>query len=209
MSDWYRKITWTEGDEEYFFQKLKRAKVYNRPQYLRIQAVTLIDTNQNNLLDIAEKLLNKLLNDYPDDKLGRSATFYSLGDIYKFRQDYTTAIRYYKEALDFEKIFSNVQTMAYLGYSELIIKTNQTNLYYIVEELLKSKLSELAFPIVKYKVYSILSIINKQNQNLEQAKEYTVLTEQYANEQTSGLRYHKYLGLVKKRDNWLDQLVGD
>ncbi|MDU1903312.1 MAG: hypothetical protein E6772_00905 [Dysgonomonas sp.] len=209
MSDWYRKKTWTKEDEEYFYQKLKRAREYGRPQYLRIQAITLIDTHENDLLDVAEILLNKILEDYPENKLERSSAFHSLGDIYKLHEDYATAINYYKEAIDFEKKFPNVRTMAYLDYSELIIKTNQENKYNAIEKLLKSKLLELVFPIEKYKVCSILSIINKHNGKLTQAKEYAVLAEQYANEQTSGFRYHKYLGVVKERDNWLDQLVID
>jgi len=207
MADWYRNTTWTKDYEEYFFQKLKRAREYCRPQYLRIQAITLIDTQEDDLLEVAEILLNKILKDYPENKLDRSSTFHSLGNIYKLRQDYIKAISYYNEALDFEKIFPNVHTMAYLDYSELIIKTNQILLYHIVEDILKSKLSGLTFPAEKYKVYSILSIINKHNEKLIQAKEYAALAEQYANQQTSGFRYHQYLGVVKDRDDRLDQLM--
>lgn len=207
MSDWYRKTTWTREDEEDFFQRLGRAREYNRAQYLRIQAITFIETQQENLLKVAEMLLNKILKDYPENKLDRGLSFYALGDIYKFHKHFTKAIDYYKQALDFEKIFPNVITKAYLNYSELIIKTGQINLYNTVEDILKSKLSDLAFPIEKYKVYSFLSIINKQNENLEQAKKYAILAEQSANEETSGFRYHKYLGVVEERDNWLDQFI--
>lgn len=209
MSDWYRNMTWAKENEEYFFQKLRRAKEYNRPQYLRIQAITLLRTQESNLLEVAEILLNKILTDYPENKNERSSTYYSLGEIYKSRQDYIIAIDYYKKALDFEEIFPNIRTMAYLDYSELIIKINKTELYHTVEDILKSKLSDLVFPIEKYKVYSILSIINKYDENVTQAKEYAALAEQYANEQTSGFRYHKYLGVVKERDNWLDKLVNN
>lgn len=207
MSDWYRKTTWTKDDEEDFFQRLRRSREYNKPQYLRIQAVTLIETLQLELLEVAEVLLNKVLDDYPENNLDRGHAFYSLGDIYRLNKSYVKAIDYYKQAFDFEKIFPNVRTMAYLNYSELIIKTGQVNLYNVVEDILNPKLSNLTFPIEKYKVYSILSIINKQNKNLKQAKEYAMLAEQFANKETSGLRYHKYLGVVKERDNLLDQLI--
>lgn len=63
------------------------------------------------------------------------------------------------------------------------------------------------FPIEKYKGYSILSIINNHKHNIEQAKHFAVLAEQNANKGSSGLRYHKYLGIVKNRDSWLDKLV--
>ena len=76
-----------------------------------------------------------------------------------------------------------------------------------VEKLLLDRYSELRFPIEKYKVNSILSIINANNGRQEQAKKYADIAEQFATAETSGLRYHKYLGIVKERDTWLDKLV--
>ena len=41
----------------------------------------------------------------------------------------------------------------------------------------------------------------------EKAKEYAVLADKNASAETSGLRYHKYLGIVTKRDSLLEYLV--
>jgi hypothetical protein len=43
MSDWYRQKTWSKSQEEYFFQKLGRARKDGRAQYLKVQAIELID----------------------------------------------------------------------------------------------------------------------------------------------------------------------
>ena len=59
MADWYRCKTWSKTDEENFFIKLNRAKKDNRAQYLKIQAVELVETKDLKLLDFAETLLQK------------------------------------------------------------------------------------------------------------------------------------------------------
>jgi hypothetical protein len=130
-----------------------------------------------------------------------------LGDIWQFRNNYMKAIEYYKEAIDFELIFPNVRTQAYMSYSELVIKTQKTDLYNIVEKMISEKITSSLFPIEKYKGYSILSIINNYKDNAEKALYFKELAEQNANKQTSELRYHKYLGVVKEKESWLDRLV--
>jgi len=209
MTEWYRRKTWTEDDEKEFFAKLARARKDGRAQYLKIQALELVETKELKLLDIAESLINRLFTDYPDEKFEKAQSLYTLGEIYEIRGYFEKAIQYFKQAIDFERVYPQVITPAYLNYSELIVKTNKTKLFDDVETIILNRLSQnlISFPIEKYKQYSILSIINKYKHNSEQAKEYERLAEKYANEKTSGLRYHKYLGLVKERDNWLDRLL--
>ena len=69
MTDWYRRKTWTKTDEEEYFDRLGRARKDGRAQYLRVQAIELIETKEDNLLSVAETLLNKILTDYPDNEL--------------------------------------------------------------------------------------------------------------------------------------------
>ena len=108
--------------------------------------------------------------------------------------------------MDFEKVYPNV-TQAYLAYSELVVKTGETTSFEEVEQILLERQISLMFPNEKYKVNSLLSIINKHKNRHEEAKRFAELAEQTANAETSGLRYHKYLGVVKDRDTWLDKLV--
>jgi tetratricopeptide (TPR) repeat protein len=207
MTDWYRRKTWTKTDEEEFFAKLGRARKEGRPQYLKIQAIELLHTKDKELLKVAETLLSKMLTEYPNDKFNKGAALHTLGDIYKQIGDERTAIGYYKQSLDFETIYPNVKTQAYLDYAELIIKTKDTSKYKELEKLLLERHPGLLFPIEKYKVNSILSIINKHNDKQDQANFYAELAEQNANAETSGLKYHKTLGVVTDRETWLDKLV--
>ena len=207
MTEWYRRKTWTKIDEEEFFTKLGRARLFNRAQYLRAQAIELVYTKNNELLKVAETLLKKILLEYPDDNSNRGCVLYTLGEIYKLNGNYNLAIDFYKQALDFEQVFPSAITQAYLNYSELIVKTNKTEFFKELEEILLAGYSGLLFPIEKYKVNSILSILNTFKGQKEKAKQYAALAEQYAIAETSGLRYHKSLGLVDKRDTWFDNLV--
>lgn len=209
MADWYRQKRWSTEEEEYFFTKLGRARKDGRAQYLKIQAIELVETKDEKLLEVAESLINKLFSEYPDDRFNRPGALFTLGNIYQLRNNYEKAIEYYKEAIDFEIVYPQVQTQAYIYYTELVIKTKKTHLYHIVEKIITEKMSKnhFIFPVEKYKAFSILSIINSHNKNAEQARYFEDLAEQNANQETSGLRYHKYLGVVKKRDSWLDKMV--
>ena len=207
--DWYRKKTWTKKDEEEFFLKLKRAHGVKRPQYLRIKAVSLIDTKKSELYSVAEFLLLKLLEEYPDVRTEKSLAYNLLGEIFLFRSDLNSAIGYFKKSIAFEKEFPNVKTSSYLDYSELIIKNRKTEHYQYVKELITSRIDSVIFPVEKYKLASILSIIYKSEDSPELAKKYAEIAEENAKRDTSGLSHYrkKHLGLVKERTKWLDDQV--
>ncbi|MGN7784464.1 hypothetical protein ACTJIJ_08055 [Niabella sp. 22666] len=209
MVDWYRRKTWTKADEEEYFAKLARARKDGRAQYLRIQAIELIETKDKNLLAVAESLLNKILIDYPDNRIEKSQTFNSLGEIYKRREDYETALEYFQKSLDFEKEFPNVITTAYLNFSETVIRAEKTELYVKVENLLTEKINQdtLKFPIQNYVMYSVMAIIAEYKGNWEQVKIYASLAEKNATKQTNSLwnPQKKKIGIVKERIKWLDK----
>ncbi len=207
MTEWYRRKSWRQDDQEEFFLKLSRARKTSRAQYLRVQAIELVETKNPNLLKIAESLLNKMLTDYPDDNFNKASAFKTLGDIYKLNGDFEKAIDFYKQTIDFELTYPQVQTGAYLDYCELIIKMSKTVFYMKVKTLLLEELPAQFFPVVKYKIYSILSVISRFENEPEQAEYYKNLANQNADAKTSGLRYHKYLGLVNEKDTVLDRLV--
>jgi tetratricopeptide (TPR) repeat protein len=132
---------------------------------------------------------------------------FALGNIYEYQNNYNKAISIYKQAIDFEIVYPQVKTQAYINYSELVIKTKRVELYDEVEVIIFKRISDSLFPIEKYKGYSILSIISKYKKNKAQAKQFAALADENANAKTSGLRYHKYLGVVKFRESWLDKIL--
>ena len=203
---WYRRKTWTKTDEEEFFARLKRTSIH-REQYLICQAKDFIATKDDKLIDVAETLLKKLLTDSTEDRFSkRGSALCNLGNIYEHRQKYEKAFEYYLQAMDFEKKHPNMKTNAYIDYSELVIKLNKTSDYPFVEKIILDS-GFLMFPLEKYKAAAILSIIYNYWHKTDIANEYAKIAMQNANAETSGLRYHKYFGLVKKEDRWLDKFV--
>lgn len=189
MTDWYRRKTWTRTDEEEYFAKLGRARKDGRVQYLRVQAIELIETKDKNLLSVAETLLNRILTEYPDNLIEKSQTLNSLGEIYKLREDYETALDYFQKSLDFEKEFPNVITTAYLNFSETVVRAEKTELYDKVENLLTEKINEdtLKFPVQNYIMYSVMTVISEYKGDLEQSIIYADLAEKNATTETNSL----------------------
>jgi tetratricopeptide (TPR) repeat protein len=205
--EWYRKKSWTETDEEHFFAKLKRARKDNRAQYLRIQAVELIQTNKPQLLEVAESLLTQMLTEYPDEDFSIASALNSLGDIYQKQQKLEKAIEFYKKSVDFEKKYPNVKTQSYLDYSELILRTNKIDKFDYTKRIILERFNDVFLPIEKYRASSILSVIYYYENQVELADKYANIAEQNAKKETSGLRYHKHFGVVNERKKWLDDLV--
>jgi len=203
MAEWFRNESWDDKIEALFEAKLKRSR--DKPQYLKIQAIHL--SKHIEFLGVSEKLLNRYFIDFPEDRFNRSSCFEILGDIYWSKDNLEKAIYYYKQAVDFEAIYPKVLTQAYLKLSELVVKTASADMYTMIENLILVRVERTLFPVEKYKGYSILSIINSYKNEIEKSRYYADLAEQNANEKTSGLRYHKELGVVKERDNLLDMLV--
>ncbi|TYP89285.1 hypothetical protein BC792_1284 [Sphingobacterium allocomposti] len=212
MADWYRRKSWTKADEDEYFVKLRRARKNGRPQYLRVQAVELIETKDKSLLSVAETLLHKILTDYPDERTEKSHAYNLLGEIYKLKGNYETALIYFQKSLDFEREFPNVISNAYLNFSETVVLAERTDLYGSVERLLTEKIGHdtLKFPVQNYIIYSVMAIISEFKGDLVQAKAFADLAEKNATTKTNALwdPQKRKIGIVKERKKWLDRLVG-
>ena len=204
--DWYRRKSWTPLDMEEFYAKLKRARKDSKPQYLKIQALEFIETKDEQLLFVAEELLNEALRDYPDYNFNKSSIYNALGSIYKIRKEYETALKYYKESLDFEKIYPNVITSSYLQFPEMVLILQKAEYYDLIEEILIRDYNKELFPVSRYKRAIMLASLSKIKGNDTAVTHYLKIAEENANAQTSGLRYHKKLGLVTEEDKMLEKI---
>jgi tetratricopeptide (TPR) repeat protein len=207
--NWFRNTTWNEDIEQYFFKKLSRVRDKDmQAQYLQLQAGLLASTHNVELMRVAERLISFLFTNYPDNKTEKSTALETLGFIYQNFGDYHKALDYYKQAIDYEKVFPYSITNAFMYYSLLVIKMNRTDLYDDVEKVLFEKRYQYgSFPITLYRKNSVLSIISKQKGDTEKAKYYADLAEQNVAATESGFYKHKTLGLVRERDEHLDKLM--
>ncbi|WP_281631728.1 tetratricopeptide repeat protein [Flavobacterium luteolum] len=212
MTDWYRRKTWTKIDEEEFFAKLGRARKDGRAQYLKIQAIELVYTKDKELLVVAEELLNKVLTEYPENRIEKSTCYNFLGQIYELRNDAEMAICFYKKSLDYEKEFPNVISGSDLDFSKIVVRENKIEFFDEVENIITEKIKKksIIFPVQNYIMYSILAVISEFKGNFEQAKSFADIAEKNSKAEKNSLwnpRKQK-IGIVENRINWLDKLVG-
>jgi hypothetical protein len=64
--EWFRDSAWDRATRDQYEEHLIRARVGNRPQYLRIKALALRDAGE---FKGATELLNRVVSDYPDEAL--------------------------------------------------------------------------------------------------------------------------------------------
>jgi tetratricopeptide (TPR) repeat protein len=93
--DWFRATDWTPEVAAEFETRLARARPDSRPQYLRIQAVTLWNAGH---AEVATGLLHRVLNDYDDD-FEHPGVIELLGEIAQARGDFTEAEGQYRDLL--------------------------------------------------------------------------------------------------------------
>jgi tetratricopeptide (TPR) repeat protein len=210
-NDWYRKVKWTEDDEKDFFLKLSKARNFTKPQYLRIQSLTLYETKNHKYFSAAISLLKKCISEYPDEYLEITESYSLLGDIYYELKKYDIAFENYNNAIISEKENRIISPSAYMGYSLLVLQLNKIELFEKVELLLLNLIEKhtalMGFPNYRYKINAILSIIYRHKNELEKAKYYKILAEEAANSEISDFRYHKKLGIVKNKNKLLDKLM--
>jgi len=210
-NEWYRCESWTKAEEEQFFAKLGRARKDGRAQYLRIQAIHLVESGDLSLLEVAESLLNTILTDYPDNRLEKSQTFNQLGVINRLRGDNVEALRYFKQAVDFEKEFPNVITGARLNFAETVIEEGRSEWYDEVEKTMLAEIENggVLFPTQWYTIASVLCVIYASKGDREKVKFYADIAERNATAKLNSLwnpRKRK-LGLLEERNALLDKKV--
>ena len=105
------------------------------------------------------------------------------------------------------KNFLNILTNAYLEYAALVVKLRKYENFDFAVTIVQERIEDSPFPIEKYKAFSIMAIIYSYRDDEERAKHFAILAGKNASAETSGLRYHRYLGIVKDRDDHLDDLV--
>jgi tetratricopeptide (TPR) repeat protein len=94
-ADCFRDSAWDFATRVQFEERLSRARIGNRPQYLRIKALALRDAGK---LEAAKQLLDRVLSDYPGS-MDCGICFEVLGDIAWDEGSGETAEKHYREVI--------------------------------------------------------------------------------------------------------------
>ncbi len=203
----FRRTTWTDEDRVDFNARLRRARKYNRPQYLRIQALHLAEVGNH---DAAIELLDQFVEvddgsiNLAQAQLQRAESLLATG-----KDD--DAIDAFRASLDAERARPNVQTEAWLLYPWFIVETRNVQLYHEAHDILRefSKLRSPSFPVSDYRFHCAKALLLAHEGHQAQAKTHAQHALAAADTKHSGYRHHPNLGLVQTTDNTVHERVSD
>jgi len=208
--DWYSNTAWSKEIEEEFFVRYKRARPYNRFQYLRFQAQTLFTQNDDALSDVALKLLDRFFQDYTaEGKFDKTGALLLTAEIYDRKKVFNKALEYYAKAADNEEAFPTVDWGAKKAFARFVVVHGIKELFNKAEARVRDEDDDFRFPKEKYQKNSLLAIFEKKKGDIQKALHYKKLADEAAVTTHSGYAYHKNMGLVQDRDGELDKLLNE
>ena len=191
--DWFRNRQWTPEIETKFFDKLARARnIGTRGQYLRIQAVSLIDS----LPDVSLRLLDKYfgLGDHFEAGLAhriRGDARRALGQMQKALDDYDAALKHDKT--------SNFKSGAELSFALLVAEEKVSSQYERAMTLANPFRTNPTFPVERFLACAVRAIIFSDTLRHVEAADSASEALTAAGIVHSGFRYHPTVGLVGSR----------
>ncbi|ACG74180.1 Tetratricopeptide TPR_2 repeat protein [Anaeromyxobacter sp. K] len=195
--DWFRRETWSREDQAEFERRLARSRPTSRAQYLRIQAVHLLQTRMPELLRAALTLLDRVVTEYPKDLQAalaltdRAKCLLALGE-------WPAAAEAFRAALAAETTFPSVRSDAYLSLAFEVVTRNDRVLFDEVSRVCFAHASEpRPFPVQQFRWHAVQALLADAEQNTEVARTEASAALAAAAASESGFRYHRTLGLVR------------
>ena len=207
--EWYGRQTWTEADQADFCTRLGRARQENRPQYLRIQAGTLMASG-NQCLSPAIALLDEVIEDHSlslevaTALAQKGACLRRLGNIGGAADAYAASVARMRTV-------PKMQSQdGWLGYGLLVANERLSERYTDALEVLEefSTSSPLMLPADWVRVHASRALIFAELRRDDEAAEEANAALSAMKQRNSGVAYHPSIGLVGDGDAHLrDRLV--
>lgn len=196
-AEWFRRTTWATADREAFFARLARSRTpYNKAQYLRIQAYTLV---QAGLQDSALQLLDLLVSEYPEESQLALAHEHR-GKIFAARGEVPAAIQAFAAGSEAERKYPNVRTRCSLMLALLVVEEGIVERYRDAAAAVDSYVSknpEFLLPVDAYHVNVVHAALAKQERRDSAAKRFAEHAIAASEAQAGPFRRHPKIGLVE------------
>jgi Tfp pilus assembly protein PilF len=120
--EWFRSPTWDTAAQDDFERRLTTARPEVRAQYLRLKALSVLDTAD---LDSARRLLLRSLDQPGLDEVARASAHEQLGRIAVQQGDPALAQEHYRRVLAGEPTMLGTTGTVEIGLAELLIDTGE------------------------------------------------------------------------------------
>jgi hypothetical protein len=189
-TDWFRQEEWNENIEQEFLAKLARART-QRDQYLVIQALTISKSAPTVALRLVDLYFDTKKDSFEDVRAlsAKADAYLALGNI-------ELAIDAMKCILAIERARPNHKTTTYVDYPFLVATQCISSEYHDALAVLDERMSDLMFPLDKFKWHAAKSLIHKAHREPDDSRRHAALALEAAQAKMSGFRYHQDLGLV-------------
>lgn len=192
--DWFRNTEWSQEIERSFFARLGRSRTdFHKSQYLRIQAVHLAATGRRDLVQVAMRLVDTLLADYPHE-MELASAYHQRGQCRERLGDRAGALRDFERAVITERTTRSIKTSAALDFAWLVMTGRASEFYDKAVQFAFEY--ESPFPIDIFRRAAVLAFIAADRGDIVGAKAHAREAVDAADRSESGLRYHKTLGLM-------------
>ena len=150
MADWYRCRDWDAQREAEFLRRLKRAR-HQKPQYLVIQALTLVETRRRELAPHALTLVDRFLQEHYEP-LHASRAFHVRAGALVMMERWEEAFKAFEDALAARRVMPTIIDDAWLEYPLAIARQRARDRYSRALQILNEFQSPaaLVFPIQQF-----------------------------------------------------------
>lgn len=207
MADnWYRSSEWSKPAQEEFERRLRRARNSNRPQYLRIKALALLEQGGRKEGRAARELLNRVIQDYPDS-LDVVVAHEALGESYAREGSSADAEEQYRTALRLSQE-GPVRGDAPLRLPELLIETGGKDKHAEAERILDAidVEGDLVFASQRFRYAVCRARLAHARGDASGASEYAAAALQVAARDTPDFPRHPTVGLVQAGKTLLNEM---
>ncbi len=201
--EWYRQPTWTPDAEAEFWRRWQRARPFNRPQYLIIQAITLTASAERRDHQVALSLLDRFFAEFPDERGHLASAWLHRGVLLESMGDIDGAIDCYFKADEHEHAMPHVIVHAPLVALYTVAIHGRRDLYDRALACYDRRVGgdTGGFPILNFNLQTALAFILSDRGDHAGAAECATRALAHASATRSGFSRHPTVGLVGNVDH--------
>ena len=211
--DWYRNTKWNDQIESEFEARLKRSRGnYHKAQYLRIQASYLLDSDIKILQEKGIEYMERVINDYPEEKFSTIHGNEQLGDFYLKNESFENAEKYFRIVTEYyySETRSGTTGLADLKLCQTIVESEQTEkykeAYVIATEKFEKTEGRLMMNSDKFYYADLMANLCYKMDRKDEASEFAVSALELSNITEPQFNRHKTVGLIDAETEQLKRL---